>query len=84
MTAGNFCAVNGLGDNPVKGSTPDESSKFRPGILIPHGVTLEEAELLILRATLDRCFGNKTRAAEALGISLKTVYNILNKAKVPL
>jgi DNA-binding NtrC family response regulator len=53
--------------------------KFRPGVLIPYGTSMVDAERLILLATLDRCFDNKTRAAEALGISLKTVYNILNR-----
>jgi len=30
-------------------------------------------------ATLDHCSGNKRRAAEVLGVSLKTLYNRLNE-----
>ncbi len=41
------------------------------------GMSLAEAERLLLEATLDRVDGDKNRAAEMLGISLKTVYNRL-------
>ena len=32
-----------------------------------------------IHATLDKCHGNKTAAAQLLGISLKTLYNKLNR-----
>jgi len=42
------------------------------------GLSLEESERELILATLDRCAGDKKRAAEVLGISLKTLYNRLN------
>jgi two-component system NtrC family response regulator len=42
--------------------------------------TLREAEMQLIYEALDRHGGNKPQAAEALGISLKTLYNKLNQA----
>jgi transcriptional regulator with PAS, ATPase and Fis domain len=42
---------------------------------------LEDLEMLHIRQVLDRCRGNKTQAARILGISLKTLYNKLNRVK---
>ncbi|HWC90373.1 MAG TPA: sigma-54 dependent transcriptional regulator, partial [Pirellulales bacterium] len=41
--------------------------------------TLREIELSVVQQTLERHKGNKPRAAEELGISLKTLYNKLNQ-----
>ncbi|APR35377.1 sigma-54-dependent transcriptional regulator [Paraburkholderia sp. SOS3] len=46
-------------------------------ITIPFGTSLAEADRQLILATLDQCGGVKTRAAEILGISLKTLYNRL-------
>jgi len=43
------------------------------------GSTLADAERLMIRATLELCNGNKTRAAAMLGVSLKTLYNRINE-----
>ena len=40
--------------------------------------SLREMEMDTIHATLDECNGNKTAAAQKLGISLKTLYNKLN------
>ena len=45
------------------------------------GMTVDEAEQKLILATLDASGGNKTRAAEMLGISLKTLHNKLNRMK---
>jgi DNA-binding NtrC family response regulator len=45
------------------------------------GMTVEEAENRLILLTLDHARGNKTRAAEILGISLKTLHNKLNKMR---
>jgi hypothetical protein len=45
---------------------------------IPVGTNLADAERWMIFATLQKCGGNKTRAAALLGVSLKTLYNRLN------
>ena len=51
------------------------------GLTIAPGMTVDEAEQKLIVATLDAANGNKTRAAEMLGISLKTLHNKLNRFK---
>ena len=51
--------------------TPDETISF------PVGVTLEQAERELILRTLIKTNNNKTRAAELLQISLKTLHNKL-------
>jgi DNA-binding NtrC family response regulator len=43
------------------------------------GTTVEEAEKLLIVKTLESTNNNKTRAAEILGISLKTLHNKLKE-----
>ena len=59
-------------------------SKFgrTPQVTVPVGSTLAVLERLLIEATLRHLRGNKTRAAETLGISLKTLYNRLNDYSV--
>jgi DNA-binding NtrC family response regulator len=47
-------------------------------IRISVGSRLEEVERTLIEATLQRYAGNKKRAAQTLGCSLKTLYNKLN------
>ena len=42
------------------------------------GASIAEIERRLILATLDQLAGDKKRAAEVLGISLKTLYNRLN------
>ena len=42
------------------------------------GGSLDDSERQLILATLERCAGDKKKAAEILGISLKTLYNRLN------
>ena len=42
------------------------------------GASIAEMERQLILATLEHCEGNKNRAAQTLGISLKTLYNRLN------
>jgi DNA-binding NtrC family response regulator len=51
------------------------------GMALTAGMTVEEAENRLIVLTLDHARGNKTRAAEILGISLKTLHNKLNKMR---
>ena len=46
------------------------------------GTTVEEAERRLIQMTLEHTRDNKTRAAEILGISLKTLHNKLNRLKL--
>ncbi|MFC5430458.1 sigma-54-dependent transcriptional regulator [Paraburkholderia denitrificans] len=46
-------------------------------VTIPFGTSLADADRQLILATLEQCGGVKTRAAEILGISLKTLYNRL-------
>ena len=45
---------------------------------VPVGTNLADVERWMIFATLQKCGGNKTRAAASLGVSLKTLYNRLN------
>jgi two-component system NtrC family response regulator len=58
----------------------DRRSLVGPAIAMPGPITLEELESQAIHAALDRHDGNKPRAAEELGISLKTLYNKLSRA----
>ncbi|MGH8500132.1 MAG: helix-turn-helix domain-containing protein, partial [Methylococcales bacterium] len=46
------------------------------------GTSLDEAERHLIMVTLDHLDGNKKLAAESLGISLKTLYNKLNRYRI--
>jgi len=46
------------------------------------GVSLDEAERRLMLATLNECAGDKKKAAEVLGVSLKTLYNRLKVYQV--
>ena len=52
-----------------------------PTLTIVPGTTVDEAERRLITLTLEHCRNNKTRAAEVLGISLKTLHNKLNRMK---
>ncbi len=49
------------------------------GIRLDVGTTVEEAEKMLILKTLAASNNNKTRAAEILGISLKTLHNKLKE-----
>jgi len=48
-----------------------------PELVLQVGTTIDEAEKTLIMKTLERTNRNKTRAAEILGISLKTLHNKL-------
>jgi DNA-binding NtrC family response regulator len=63
-------------------STPaSHQSRSGPGVLVGPGTTVDEAERQLIHLTLEHTGGNKTRAAEMLGMSLKTLHNKLNRMK---
>ncbi|MEO6830497.1 MAG: helix-turn-helix domain-containing protein, partial [Acidobacteriaceae bacterium] len=48
-------------------------------VQMPVGTTVDEAERRLILRTLQSTGNNKTRAAEILGISLKTLHNKLKE-----
>src|SRR5882757_3869737 len=64
----------GFGQTPLRTSA-DDPDAVRLGV----GTTVEEAEKLLILKTLEATSNNKTRAAEILGISLKTLHNKLKE-----
>jgi two-component system response regulator AtoC len=49
-----------------------------PSAALPVGSSIAEVEQKLILATMERCRGDKRKAAEILGISLKTLYNKLS------
>jgi DNA-binding NtrC family response regulator len=64
----------GRDDDSGEVSVPRQIEALR----IPVGTNLADVERWMIFATLQKCGGNKTRAAALLGVSLKTLYNRLN------
>ncbi len=63
----------------MRGAAPASLKAVGPG---PQ--TLREIEMQVIYQTLERQGGNKPKAAEELGISLKTLYNKLNQSNSSL
>ncbi|HYS16301.1 MAG TPA: sigma-54 dependent transcriptional regulator [Candidatus Binatia bacterium] len=65
---------------PVLGAPVEPvASATEAELVLPVGTTVEAAERELILRTLKQTGGNKTRAAEILGISLKTLHNKLHK-----
>jgi DNA-binding NtrC family response regulator len=64
----------GFGQTPIRPSSEDSD-----GVHLGVGTTVEEAEKLLILKTLESTSNNKTKAAEILGISLKTLHNKLKE-----
>ncbi len=63
---------------PLVSDVPDT---VKPMLSLSAGTTVEEAERRLILLTLEHTRDNKTRAAEILGISLKTLHNKLNRLR---
>src|SRR5215208_4690829 len=59
----------------------ESADVVKPTVALKPGITVEEAENQLILMTLEHTRDNKTRAAEILGISLKTLHNKLNKLR---
>jgi DNA-binding NtrC family response regulator len=59
----------------------DSPDVVKPTVALEPGTTVEEAERRLILMTLEHTRDNKTRAAEILGISLKTLHNKLNRLR---
>jgi len=62
--------------------TTEPAPEHQPQLALAPGTTVEEAERRLIMMTLEHTRDNKTRAAEILGISLKTLHNKLNKLRL--
>ncbi|MGE3177389.1 MAG: sigma-54-dependent transcriptional regulator [Vicinamibacterales bacterium] len=78
LSAGPFIEPRHL--PPMMSSEP--STPLQPQVALAPGTTVEEAERRLIMMTLAHTRDNKTRAAEILGISLKTLHNKLNKLRL--
>jgi transcriptional regulator with PAS, ATPase and Fis domain len=74
MLQGAAVAV-GTGSPMAAASLPEDAESVRFAV----GTTVEEAEKGLILRTLEHTRNNKTRAAEILGISLKTLHNKLKE-----
>ena len=66
----------GFGERVMR--TTDDTSSAN-SVQVEVGATVDEAERLLILKTLESTRNNKTRAAEILGISLKTLHNKLKE-----
>jgi transcriptional regulator with PAS, ATPase and Fis domain len=66
-------------DLPPSIVSPQSRTRPEAAVEFAVGTTVEEAEKNLILKTLDATGQNKTRAAEILGISLKTLHNKLKK-----
>jgi two-component system response regulator AtoC len=58
-------------------------SRLEPKLQIEAGVSIREAERKLLETTLELTDGNRTRAAEMLGVSLRTIRNKIREYGLP-
>ncbi|HXV64602.1 MAG TPA: sigma-54 dependent transcriptional regulator [Vicinamibacteria bacterium] len=72
-------SVIGLSDLPPFIADPGARVRSPSGVELPVGTTVEQAERNLILRTLEATGHNKTRAADLLGISLKTLHNKLKK-----
>jgi transcriptional regulator with PAS, ATPase and Fis domain len=75
MLQGAVAVAAGTGSALAAASLPEDAESVRFAV----GTTVEEAEKGLILRTLEHTRNNKTRAAEILGISLKTLHNKLKE-----
>jgi DNA-binding NtrC family response regulator len=69
-------------DHFATGDLSEEEQEEEDPLNLSVGTSIDDAEKRLIFATLEHYGGDKTRTAEALGISLKTLYNRLKKYEV--
>jgi DNA-binding NtrC family response regulator len=74
---GRMICTNDLPD-PFRAAGPSAASYIK----MPIGSTLEAVEKEMILRTIEFTRGNKTRAAETLGVSVKTLYNKLDQYRL--
>ena len=76
LSSGEFIELKHL--PPLLAAVPDTAA---PSVSLRPGMTVDDAERELILLTLEHTRDNKTRAAEILGISLKTLHNKLNRLR---
>lgn len=74
MCSGNEITIEDL-PNSIQAKSQEKS------IIIPMGITMEEAEMIIIQETLAANNGNKTKTADVLGIGRKTLHRKLGEGE---
>jgi DNA-binding NtrC family response regulator len=73
--------IRAAGGNQHDAGSRDEAGIAKKGeegvIAVRIGTPIADAERILIGATLKHCGGNKAKAADLLGVSLKTLYNRL-------
>ncbi len=76
LSSGEFIEAKHL--PPLVAASPEAAA---PAVSLRPGMTVDDAERELILLTLEHTRDNKTRAAEILGISLKTLHNKLNRLR---
>ncbi|MET4580477.1 sigma-54-dependent transcriptional regulator [Ottowia thiooxydans] len=63
--------------NGISIAESTDTSERVASVRVPIGFTMDQAEKMLIQATLKQCMYQKERTAAVLGISLKTLYNRL-------
>lgn len=74
MCSGNEITIEDL-PNSIQAKSEEKS------IVIPMGITMEEAEMIIIQETLAANNGNKTKTADVLGIGRKTLHRKIGESE---
>lgn len=79
LTAGAHGAV-GRAIPAGNGASPAGGGELDPDAIVLHTLNVAEAEAVLIQHALERSGQNRTRAAELLGISVRTLRNKLNSS----
>jgi DNA-binding NtrC family response regulator len=77
LGSGNSAAK--LTAGPVGANLLPDATADKNELRVPVGSTIEQTERALIELTLEHTKNNKTRAAEILGISQKTLFNKLRE-----
>ena len=74
------CRWGATSSNSSSGQKPGDGDELLK-VTLPVGTTLDQAERELIDVTLRHTNNNKTRAADILGISIKTLFNKLRETQ---
>jgi two-component system response regulator HydG len=75
--------VADVGDLPepirVESGAPGSSTGTPPPLVLPFGTPMDEVERIVIKRTLEQTRGDKSLAAQILGIAARTIYRKLDR-----